>query len=130
MASPRVILTCKHQVDFEPPATIGDEVYCRKCATYRTVEREIEGLIRAHCRQCPYTRYYGTDETQAGMGASRHSLRYTTHDIDIERDGSVIRTISMKDEATLPFAIEAHKGVKLSTRDKALIRNFVNSFQV
>lgn len=128
MASPRVILTCKHELTFSIPASVGDEVYCGRCARYVIVEREAIGLIRNHCRQCPYTRYYGTDEAGAGRAASRHSMRHPDHDIDVEKDGAVIRTISMKDEATLPFLLESQKGLKLSSRDNALVRDFVKSF--
>ncbi len=128
MASPRVILTCKHEVTFDPPPSIGDEVYCRRCGLYRIVSQELTGMIRVNCRQCPYCRYYGTDERTANLGASKHSLRMPTHEIDIERDGKLIRTVSMMDVETLPFVVET-----LKTQEdrwvRALVREFVKTYQ-
>ena len=84
---------CNHVVRFDPAPTIGDEVYCTRCARYRIVsDCEPEWSIRCLEKGCHHTRYFGSDDVSAKRAAHKHAIRFD-HDVRVTRGFRTMSTV-------------------------------------
>lgn len=83
-----VILACLHHMDFNPIPTVGDVLYCRRCAEYQQCLVTIaEWYIKCNEKACRVKHRYGADEHRARRIAVRHVYKYPSHVVTVYRDG-------------------------------------------
>lgn len=95
------MLDCKHVILLNPPPTMGDEVFCRRCNGYRfVVIVATEWSVR--CDVCRYGRKYGADEESTRRAASRHA-DIRTHAVWVRFGGKAVDLVQPSgQEAHLP----------------------------
>lgn len=103
----RVMLSCKHTIDFAPSPHIGDTVFCVYCYDYRPVT-ETEKPVREYrqepyfvqCPDCHYRRYYQT-EFSARIRAEKHLRTKGHHFCDILYDHEPYARVTHDDHGNL-----------------------------
>ena len=106
------VLDCHHTVKFEPPGTVGDLVWCKRCTKYRVVEQTIpEWSIYCLDKTCHYAKYFGADELTARRMASRHAV-HMSHRVSV-REGYRVRSI-MDSRGDQPRSPKTGKNVTIS----------------
>jgi hypothetical protein len=82
---------------FDPPAKLGNEVYCRRCEKYVYVlVAVIEWRIK--CLDCSLGHRFGDDETSARRAAIRHVGKRQDHVVDVFRADKLIATVKANEE--------------------------------
>ena len=76
----RVLLACRHVQTYDPRPEMGDQVYCRLCATWRiALLNAIEWHIKCLTSRCKVGRYYGEDKHGAMRACVSHLGRFPSH---------------------------------------------------
>lgn len=97
-----VIMSCNHTNFFDPPPSKGDEVYCMRCGTFRTVEIAV-AQWRAKCQHkgCRFSVRTGDDSNAARRAAIKHVGRYQDHKVFVLQGDRVDSSTDVSDE-TIP----------------------------
>ncbi len=95
-----VLLDCFHIAEFAPTPAYGDQVYCRKCGNYSTVQVvTVEWSVR--CWNCRYSRRLG-DNKEAAYAAARRHLDQRGHKTSIKVGKELVEVVEPP-EGTLPL---------------------------
>lgn len=85
----RMILSCHHdRVYNQPLPSVGDQVYCTKCAEYRQVTGTVQGWY-IRCQTCPMGHTYGEARLAATQAARRHKDHNVTHVVAVFHNGKL-----------------------------------------
>jgi len=127
MPKVNVALHCGHSQLYDDPVPLGgEEVYCRRCGGYSTVERNTE--VRVRCGQCRLSRGYGADLVGARSTANKHVVKNPTHTVSIMDGGAELERVSMNEgQESLPFARQLQERAQFVQGHQQLLKNVTKS---
>lgn len=119
------LLLCGHTAFYDPPPTAGEEVYCRRCATYTLVKLASQEYSW-QCPTCHIGRKFGSDIGAARNSGRRHQRRY--HHVTVLRKGyETVEVIGPEGEGELSVAgeriewVRDHQGLLRALLDKKIV---------
>lgn len=73
-----VHLDCHHEVEYDNPPRIGEDIYCTRCNNSSLVVHMPEEY-RVRCDDCQFSRLFGAAYMSALRSADKHHSRYPSH---------------------------------------------------
>lgn len=97
----KIVLECLHVIELSTAATLGELLYCVKCADYKVVVSTPLHDYFVKCGNCRVARPFGAAQLNAEVFIAHHRQKHTSHVVGLYDGKLLIQTFGAL-QATMP----------------------------